>query len=628
MAKRRRPGPPPTSQTPASSRGASVNWKTPLAVFLALALAAVPFAYGKYLEFNSPGPYDSGAYVHSAYKIVSGAQIGVDEKPSAKLGTLLVNMLGVSLFGYSETGPKIIQTLLQIAALTLMFFALRSSFGMLAAGIGIFLASFFLSAPLFAKFGNVKEQYMIAFMVIGISALVLRSQRGHWLWAVLAGAFLFWAPLFKETGLSALIAAGLFVLLQPLLKNSTWKQTGRQASFILIGAILSVGPVFVWLAVDDVKMAKPYGFLTKYVVPKKASAGADKAVDKAKGDYITESRKAYDFSEQFAKVFRFYKVLILPITLSLGAIILRIVRLFRRKATGDSSRAPPERYVLLFAIWWLLDMSFVWISPRSYEQYYLPLSASAAMLGGYLIYLYVRTISTTRSLQIWGLVGLAGFAFAMVTIWPLIIGLKVSPFTNRPYGSEDNPKRDRGFVQRFDDVDRSRQYRSAGQYGPRDGWIRVGHYIRDNSSEDDTIFVWGWFPGVYVQAQRLSASPRASEGNMHVDSPARLARKMRSLLKHLKQNKPKFIVDSRKNHFPWNRPPLPLWPIQDKGLLPPGNPALVKHFDDSYAAALTNKIGADEAQRYQAMALVRAYIMENYTPIRAKNMPMLVFQLK
>ena len=69
-------------------------------------LAGIPFLLGRYFEFNYPDPFDSAANVYSAQHILNGAKIGVDENPSAGLGTLLVNMLGVRLFGFSEFGPK------------------------------------------------------------------------------------------------------------------------------------------------------------------------------------------------------------------------------------------------------------------------------------------------------------------------------------------------------------------------------------------------------------------------------------------------------------------------------------------------------------------------------------------
>ncbi|HPS56160.1 MAG TPA: hypothetical protein PLP05_11225, partial [Sedimentisphaerales bacterium] len=124
--------------------------------------AVIPFSMGKYFEFNSPDPYDSGAYVYSAKHIIDGARIGVDEIPSAQPGTLLVNIAGVCLFGFNEIGSKLIQMIFQTAALLMMFVAMKKIFGTLPAGVGLIIASIYLSSPLIAKFGNVKEQYMIA----------------------------------------------------------------------------------------------------------------------------------------------------------------------------------------------------------------------------------------------------------------------------------------------------------------------------------------------------------------------------------------------------------------------------------------------------------------------------------
>ncbi len=87
--------------------------------------AGIPFALGKYFELKCPDPFDSGSYVYSAQHVLSGARIGYEEKPSAQAGTLLVNMLGVRLTGFNETGSKVLQGLFQAAALTLMFFTIR-----------------------------------------------------------------------------------------------------------------------------------------------------------------------------------------------------------------------------------------------------------------------------------------------------------------------------------------------------------------------------------------------------------------------------------------------------------------------------------------------------------------------
>ncbi|MCK5272975.1 MAG: hypothetical protein KAJ52_10360, partial [Sedimentisphaerales bacterium] len=169
MAKRKRPTPAVRATGRSSARPTSAIKPGPrfsrsaVAILLsAVILAAIPFAYGKYLEFNTNGAFDGGLNVYSAQSIVNGRQLDVDVFPSARPATLLVNVVGVALFGYSEFGPKLIQMLMQLAGLGLMFYTLRKLYGNLPAAVALVLAAFYLSCPPFAKFGNVKEQFMVA----------------------------------------------------------------------------------------------------------------------------------------------------------------------------------------------------------------------------------------------------------------------------------------------------------------------------------------------------------------------------------------------------------------------------------------------------------------------------------
>jgi len=590
-------------------------------VAIAAILAAIPFTLGKYFELNTPGPYDSGAYVYSAKHVLDGAVIGVDEKPSAQLGTLLVNMLGVWLFGFNETGPKLIQGILQAAALVLMFIALRKLFGTLPAAVSVIVASIYLSAPLIAKFGNVKEQYMIAFMVIAMSCFVLRQLGGRWWWAVLAGAFMSWAPLFKPTGTSAIGAIGLFIVLQPLLKNRTWKQTGVDILLLLAGTIAGIGPLYMWIIIFNVKMGLPYSFVW-VTLAKFLPAAPDPVQPKPTGDYIAEARKLVTFSQQWPIVLRYYSLLILPIALAVGAIIARIVRLIHRiLSTEKADKRDYDRFVLLFAVWWLLDMAFIWISPRSYEQYYLPLNASAAMLGAYLIATYTHLLTNTANKNAWRVVGLVGLFVMIAMAWHIFFGIEKSPHSGASYGEKR-----RGYAQKLSEIKRIRRDKLKGQ------WEVVGEYIRLHSTPDDKIYVWGWFPGIYVQAQRFSPSPHAVM--MPRPAPKILARMITQLLTDFKQDRPKFIVDSRKRHVPMERPPYELWPIVPKGFMGmkesgflPLNTNVIQAYDKAWSEFLRKSFDEDEALRYEALKPFREFVMNNYRIVRMFGQHVL-FELK
>jgi 4-amino-4-deoxy-L-arabinose transferase-like glycosyltransferase len=558
---------------------------------------------GKYFEFKSPGAYDSGANVYSAKHILDGAEIGVEEKHSASLGTLLVNILGVWLCGFNETGPKLVQTILQAAALLLMFVAARKLFGTLPAAVCVIVASVYLSAPLIAKFGNVKEQYMIAFMVMGISCFVLYQLGGKWWLAFLAGAFVSWAPLFKQTGVSAIAAISLFVVLQPLLKSKSLKQTGLCILLLFAGAAAAIGPLYVWIIVGNVRMTLPYSFVAE-TFGKVLPMGHDATLAKPALDYVTGSRKLVPFSEQWPIVLRYYGLLILPIALAVGSIIIRIVKMISGGFNKSKSKKKVgyDRFVLLFAVWWVLDMAFVWISPRSYEQYYLPLNASAAMLGGYLIAVYYEKAKTAASRPTWVVIGLLGFLAMIIMSWHIFFGIKKSPYSGRPVGGKY-----KGYAQKFQEISRRQKY----------PWQLVGEYIRTNTKQTEKIYVWGWYPGIYVSAQRFSSASKAF--SMPRPAPPVLAELVATLIAEFEKEMPKFIVDTRKRHIPTIRPPYELWPIVPQGFAGakqdqflPLDENIISAYDKQWAQLLRTKFDEDEALRYEALKPFREFVMKNY----------------
>lgn len=593
----------------------SDKWKTIAVIAVTVILAGIPFGIGKEIELKTPGPFDSGAYVYSAAHILAGAEIGVDEIPSAQWGTLLVNMAGVWMFGYSDVGPKIVQGILQAAALCLMFYSMRKVFGSLAAVIGVVVASVYLSCPFIAKFGNVKEQFMIAFMVLGISCFILWHANGRWWWCVLAGAFVVWAPLFKQTGTSALAAMGIFIIAQPIFKHRSWRQTGTDVLLLLGGAALSLGPIYIWILAGNVKIGLPYGFVWKVIGGLLPDWGAGEASKKGgsvlSSGYVGKSREAIGFTQQAPVVLRYYAAMILPVVLGFASIAARLVRMICGVTGKIKEQKPCDRFVLLLGIWWLLDMGFIWISPRPYEQYYLPLTASAAMLGGYLFFLYSDKFASTMHKGRWVGVGILGVLCMVVMSWHIFFGIESVLFTGKKYSRP--PYKRRGYLQKIQELERREK-------GSKWAWENLGNYIHNNSNEDDTIYVWGWYPGIYVKAQRFSTIPRAFEAEMHVKSPKRLAKEINQMVEIFRKAPPKFIVDTRHTHFPYDgRPPLELWPWlragtigNDKKIFLPRDKRLIGQFETMFSQALAENFGKKEAKRFAAMKPIRDFIMNNY----------------
>jgi len=644
-----------------------------LSMILILILAGIPFAIGRYLEFNYPDPFDSASNVYSAKHILDGARIGIEEIPSAALGTLLVNILGVRLFGFSEFGPKLIQLIMQAGALVAMFAAMRKLFGKLPAAIGVIVASVYLSSPLIAKFGNVKEQYMIACMMTAMSLFVLRQLGGGWWCSLLAGAIAAWAPLFKETGTSVIGAIGLFVIVQPIFRHRTWKQTGIDIVLLLSGAVAAMAPLYIWIIGWKVQMSLPYSFvwgtIRGFLPRPEASQQAS--------NYVSSIRETLPFSEQWPRVLRYYLALCLPVSLALGSIVVRIAKLIVNlvQKSPAAVKSGYDRFVLLLGVWWVLDMAFVWISPASYEQYYLPLTASGAMTGGYLIAVW-RDNLTARLQKILGVVigvvgtfifvrkfgtpgqpmelgqsiilliaiyvlsaivifvhskyktgrmitGIVGLVFLMVVMsWHIFFGLPRSPYSGTKY-----PQKRNGYAQRWGEISNRKNQ------GGRGAWEVAGEYIRNHTQPTDKIYVWGWVPGIYLSAQRFSSSPNAFESEMHTRPPAQLAEVIDGLLSAFSKEMPKYIVDSRKRHLPLDRPQLELWPIlsyssQGKPQFLPNDPQIVAEVERQWKTMLQKRFGDDEARRFEVMGKFRRFVMSNYEKVEPMFGDCVVFKLK
>ena len=696
--------------TSSDSRGFRMPVGLLAAILITVITAGIPFGLGKHIELNSPGPFDSGAFVYSAKHLLTGAQLGVDERSSARPETLLCNVIGVKLFGFNDRGPKIVQMILQLAAGVFMFYTLRKIFGSVAAVIGTTIAAVYLSAPLIAKYGNVKEQFMIPFMIAAACCFCLYefSQKRHWL---IASGFMALQPyFFKPTGMSIVFAIGLYILLKNICGRQ-WKNLLREILLFLAGyaaGLLIPATLFIWqkqplvifktfpavaietgiillliimglsygisslrqhgIGLRKIKISKAIwltgmvliiaafafsifiiqhkngyveGDISSYInsiplvslakVPFKLIGNQYNNVMQAAGldgGYVSGSRNAIDFSKLASQIMRYYKAVSVPILAALIAIVAAVLmwvpRLFKKSLPADLQ----VKIIWLLAIWWILDMAFVWISPRSYEQYYLPLCASGAMLSGFAFWFWQERVKTARVKAPW----LIGGVIAVIVLgsfsMPIFIGQRYSPDTGSEYR-----QRSRGFAQSL------KRVKMQGTQP----WQAAGDYIRSHSTESDGLYVWGWVPGIYVQAQRLSPVSKAFESDMHIKTPRQLSIEIRHIVKELEANLPKFIVDSRKIHFPNDRPPLELWPHRfnkDKprgGEPIPNNPNFIAQYDVLYKKLLAEKFDPrqkeynpqlatmgwaiyrpwdkampDEAERYDAMKPLREFVMTRY----------------
>ena len=581
-------------------------------IIVAAVLAAIPFCYYKYYEFGTKGPFDGSLNVYSAKCIVNGQKIGTEVRPSARPATLLVNVIGVALFGFSETGPKLIQMLMQLIALVLMFYTLRKIYGPLPAGVALILAAFYLSCPPYAKFGNVKEQFMIACAITAVCGLMLHHLGGAWWWLLVCGAAAVNSFFFKQTGASVIIAIGIYLLAQPIFRNRKWRQFGTEILFLLAGAVIGLLPLIIFytwqgrLFIFFINI--PFvGYLI--IAAKNLFSSGEQVTQSASriigagGEYMKAGKLVSVFRTQYDNVVSYYRSFVVPIGMSLLAILWRLRQLLPWKkgadtqpeATVGAHEKQADGFVLLLGLWWLLDMAFVWVSPRSYVEYFLPLGGSGAILAAYAVYrcrkksaglilllagwliidLFLVWVIPTESFPYfacraakavgpyWGKFGLQCILLATaIVVWLLMRKKNLRParaviiaiicFSMFFSWNTANIKE---LSKRVRDLSQVRKQNFLQE------WEQVGRYIRQNSAPEDGLYVWGWIPGIYVQAQRFSPTLKASYSNMHSDRVRQVRSEILRLLEKLQANPPLYIVDTQKFHYPfYDHPNFDLWP--------------------------------------------------------------------
>ena len=522
---------------------------------------------------------------------------------------------------------------------------------------------------------------MIAMVIIAGCSFILCQDGRRWWWPVIAGAAMINIYFFKATGLSVAIAMMVYLVVVLVSKRRKPQQVFSDVCLMLAGSVIGLIPLLLFhmqqgavnrlmrtlpvymIAAGLCVVAVSFVIYRLLAIFSRTSDSMEEQAEPEKkpkllvgiscavmavilvilgiklglfakisgtifssGGYLDWSRGVRTYGEQAKYVFRYYGVLKLPVIFACIAIIIGAVSFIKRLVSKIKTDVNPlDTLVLFMSVWWILDMAFVWVSPRPYEQYYLPLNASAAMLAGYVIWRYCQTMNKPSSKGIFIGGSVIGILAMLIMAWPVYGGLSKSPYSGiENKDRQGNPVKKRGYVQRLKEVSDSKKYTAP--------WKAAGQYIKNNSAETDRMYVWGWFPGIYVQSQRLCAAKVASFSDMHVMPPEQLKKYVEWLLAHFGVNTPKYIVDSRKWHYPNNRPPLELWPTINP--LKRGNREFIQNntlladYNEKYLQMLSGRYGQDEADRYKAMEGFRNYIRENYTIVNINFGEIVVYKLK
>ena len=246
-------------------------------IILVAILAGIPFVLGRYFEFNFPDPYDSAANVYSAQHILNGAKIGVDENPSARSRNIAgqyarsaavwVQRIRAEADSDHYAGGRIYpdvcrdeENFRQIAGGCRG--NRRCDLYVIAAHRQVRQRQRAVYDSVYGDGGKLADYAAIGREMVAWFSGRRRSPRGR--------------TLFKETGVSAIGAMGLFVIVQPIFKHRTWKQTGIDIMLLLAGAAASMAPLYIWIIGWHVQMALPFYFVWDAIaglIPKASARG-------------------------------------------------------------------------------------------------------------------------------------------------------------------------------------------------------------------------------------------------------------------------------------------------------------------------------------------------------------------
>ncbi|MCF7958713.1 MAG: hypothetical protein K9M57_09730, partial [Phycisphaerae bacterium] len=512
---------------------------------------------------------------------------------------------------------------------------------------------------------------------------------------------------------AVIVAVGLFQLAGYATKKynftPNFASINRRRALMMVAGVAGVFiAVSIYFGIHG-ELGSYYKWTPFYAVPNALADIIAKKLPNIAGDsYVGGSREATSFMSQWNEVFRYYNAFVVPIGLGLLGLIMglscTVIQVIARLKNNSESSvetpldSQPDRpmdkstrsFVLLLGVWWVLDMLMAWVSPRSYVQYFLPLNGSGAMLGSYVIYrclknnawfialaavwivthfLLIRLLPdfSLRDLAAvpgnWSLIVENYRANFYLRFIPLVLavagffGLKhVKPTPVRPLvltllcGI---------MVLWFNTSNFSAYQAQASQVDSNQGWMQLAQQLKENSKPDDTLYVWGWFPGIYVHAERFTPARKPSYSDMHTDSPSVVYNKIRHLVQELEKSPPLYIIDSQKFHFPYYKHPnFELWPhwadAQKKGFhfyrysgsapgpffkLSEWEQVRAFHFKavESMTLALLKNAKVDpavaaqlaerERLRHEVMAPLREFVMENYTPLSGGG-GMVIFKRK
>lgn len=435
-----------------------------------MAIIILPMiALAQFIAYWRVDVVDDQMFGYFGWRIAHGARVYLDVWDNKPPGIYWINAVGMLVGGGSYFGVIAMCVVALLAAHVCFFGICASVYFRGAATFATILLSFFLTHAFYTGGTNRTETFLVPCELAAVLLYIRGCARDRWWTWYAAGVCGGLAFLFKQVGLAAWGALGLHAVLLVVLRDVPWQVGLRRCALLVVGLATTLGLAGAYLASQGALYEAYFAAFTfnrAYF-----AAGA--------------SQWPYSYLSWVLLKDHFFPILRLPLLMAIAACIhaalWRLRPAFRPPEIEQPLRefgTPCPRYVLLFAMWFIASFWGALLSPHAFRHYLVPTIPPLMLLAGYLIHVLQAEMRLLVRLQqrIW-------VAAAFVAIG---------------YFSLDAVRR------QLEEISKVYVYRFV--QGEKADWEIIGRAVARITGPDDKIHCWGYFPGVYLVAQRINTS--------------------------------------------------------------------------------------------------------------------------
>lgn len=440
---------------------------------------------------------DDQMFGYFGWRIAQGGTVYLDVWDNKPPGVYWLNALGFALTG-SYAGVVV----LCAAAVTLshiLFYVIAASIYFPGtAALLTMLASFYLTHTYLQGATNRTETYLVLCDLAAMALYVRGHRRERWWMWWLAGACCGGSFLFKQVGLTAWGAMGLHTIVRVLARELDWRSGLRRCVLLTLGLAATLALAAGALALQGALSAALF------------------ATFEFNRGYFASGNSSFTQTEANRRMLLNDTgyFLLLPLLMLIAAWIHGVTWRLRPHFRPPEVAGPIEafspaapRTLLLFSIWYVASFYGAIVSPHHFRHYLIPTLPPMLLICGHLLNVIKTEIGLVRRLAQRGwVVG----AFVAMGYFALSAGTYLKEGVARVWWERFDRNTPEVVLRR--DPNTAEWTKTASTAGdPARGYNRaIGELIADEvirlSRPEDRIQCWGYFPGVYLYAQRASAS--------------------------------------------------------------------------------------------------------------------------